>query len=282
MKWTITEDFDEYVATVGPFLACEPVLDTLIVTLVDMMRIQGPAVVNRVKPLMGWWHDDAGEVAATLFQTPPFPVVLSRCPVAAVEDLAEVFVKYADRVTAVTVAADHEEIFRKAMATRYGTVLALEEHQRLYRLGRLAPPVPTPPGRAHVAGQEERELIVKWIEAFVEESLAKSRPDAGVLVDARLPWGGMYLWRLEDGTPVSVAGRSREAVGMTRIGPVYTLPEYRGNGYAAGLTAAISQAALDAGIGEVLLFTDMANPTSNGVYQRIGYEAVTDRMILSR
>ncbi len=40
----------------------------------------------------------------------------------------------------------------------------------------------------------------------------------------------------------------------------------------------MSGAARDAGAGEVLLFTDLANPTSNGVYRRIGYRAVADRV----
>lgn len=282
MKWTITEDLDEYLATVGTFLAQEPVLDTLIVTIVDLLRIQGAAAQRRARHLLGWWRDADGRLAAALVQTRPFPVVLSRCPAAAVADLIDVFVKYADRLSAVAVAPEHEALFREGMAARCGEVFTVEEHQRLYRLGRLVLPEPAPAGCAYVAGGQDRAQLVTWVQSFVEETFSQSQPGAGAMVDARLPWGGMYLWKLDDGTTVAVAGRSRESVGTTRIGPVYTLPEHRGHGYAAALTAAVSQAALDAGIGEVLLFTDMANPTSNGVYQRIGYEPVTDRMILSR
>jgi uncharacterized protein len=38
----------------------------------------------------------------------------------------------------------------------------------------------------------------------------------------------------------------------------------------------VSQVQLDAGRQFVFLFTDLANPTSNKIYQDIGYEAVID------
>ncbi len=65
------------------------------------------------------------------------------------------------------------------------------------------------------------------------------------------------------------------------FGPVYTPPGLRRRGYAGALTVAVSRAALDAGADEVVLFTDLANPTSNALYQRLGYRPVEDRIILS-
>jgi predicted GNAT family acetyltransferase len=62
---------------------------------------------------------------------------------------------------------------------------------------------------------------------------------------------------------------------------VYTPPERRGRGYAGATTAAVSQAALDAGVREVVLYTDLANPVSNALYERLGYRGVEDRVILS-
>jgi predicted GNAT family acetyltransferase len=43
----------------------------------------------------------------------------------------------------------------------------------------------------------------------------------------------------------------------------------------------VSQAALDAGAKHVVLFTDLANPTSNALYPRLGYRPVEDRIVLS-
>lgn len=73
-----------------------------------------------------------------------------------------------------------------------------------------------------------------------------------------------------------MAGMTPMTAGQIRVAPVYTPAHLRGRGYASAVTAEASQAALDAGATEVLLFTDLANPTSNALYQRIGYLPVTD------
>jgi predicted GNAT family acetyltransferase len=99
------------------------------------------------------------------------------------------------------------------------------------------------------------------------------------VVDDRLSFGGLVIWE-EAGTPVSLAGRTRPAAGLARVGPVYTPPEQRGRGFGAAVTAAVTQAALDGGAEGVMLFTDLDNPTSNTLYQRLGYRPVTDWVVL--
>ncbi len=73
-----------------------------------------------------------------------------------------------------------------------------------------------------------------------------------------------------------MAGAGGETPNGVRIGPVYTPPDLRGRGYATTLTAATTQDQLDRGRRFVTLFTDLANPTSNKIYQAIGYVAVRD------
>jgi predicted GNAT family acetyltransferase len=63
---------------------------------------------------------------------------------------------------------------------------------------------------------------------------------------------------------------------MVRVAPVYTPPEHRGHGYASAATAAASQWALDQGADHVLLYTDIANPITNRIYPRIGYQPLED------
>ena len=68
---------------------------------------------------------------------------------------------------------------------------------------------------------------------------------------------------------------------MVRILIVYTPPEHRGRGYGGAATTVVTRQALDAGrIGDVVLFTDLANPTSNALYQRLGYRPVEDRVVV--
>ena len=95
----------------------------------------------------------------------------------------------------------------------------------------------------------------------------------------RLSYGGVLVWEA-GGVPVSIACVTRQVAGMIRVGPVYTPPEARGHGYASAVTAAVSERARAAGAEEVLLYTDLANPVSNSIYQRIGYRPVEDRAVL--
>jgi predicted GNAT family acetyltransferase len=77
-----------------------------------------------------------------------------------------------------------------------------------------------------------------------------------------------------------MAGTQRSVAGVVRLGPVYTPPAERRRGFGGAVTAAVSQAALVAGATDVVLFTDLANPTSNALYQRLGYRPVEDRVLL--
>jgi predicted GNAT family acetyltransferase len=61
-----------------------------------------------------------------------------------------------------------------------------------------------------------------------------------------------------------------------RVGAVYTPPELRGRGYASACTAAVTQRLLADGRRFCFLFTDLSNPTSNSIYQKIGYRPVCD------
>jgi predicted GNAT family acetyltransferase len=78
-----------------------------------------------------------------------------------------------------------------------------------------------------------------------------------------------------------MASASPLVAGSVRIQAVYTPSPHRRHGYAAALTAEASGRARRAGADEVVLFTDLANPTSNAVYQRIGYQPVMGRVVLS-
>jgi hypothetical protein len=97
-----------------------------------------------------------------------------------------------------------------------------------------------------------------------------------VLVDRSFRTGSRtwYLW--DDEGAVSVAASGGPTPNGIRIGPVYTPPELRRRGYASAVTAATSQAELDRGRRFIFLFTDLSNPTSNKIYQQIGYEPVID------
>ncbi|SCF71970.1 FR47-like protein [Streptomyces sp. DconLS] len=117
---------------------------------------------------------------------------------------------------------------------------------------------------------------MRWFGEFAQAVGEGPGRDAGPWADARLSYGGITLWEAADGTPLAMAGATREIAGQVRVAPVYTPAALRGRGYAGAVTAEVSRAARAAGAAEILLFTDLANPTSNALYQRLGYREVAD------
>ncbi|MFD0025062.1 GNAT family N-acetyltransferase [Streptomyces sp. NPDC058382] len=272
MTWTFTDDVDVFLDAAGASLAARPAESTVVLTVTAALRRHGPNAYGDHDPVMGWWRGADGEVAGTVLQTPPYPATLNAlapeavAPLMAARRLTRV---NADRATARAVAA-HWPGHR------------VDEEQRLYRLGELIPPSPAPGGRARAATPADRELLLRWYAAFAMDIGGTAGHGArhGRTVDERTAEGRLTLWE-NGGVPVSMAGISPRLAGTARVAPVYTPPEHRGRGYAAAVTAEVSRAAGEAGADEVLLFTDLANPTSNGVYTRIGFRAVSDRLLIS-
>ncbi|WP_239001099.1 GNAT family N-acetyltransferase [Jiangella asiatica] len=132
------------------------------------------------------------------------------------------------------------------------------------------------PGLVRPGTSNDLDLLVAWIEAFTAETgvPAQPRPSVVAIVEQRLTQGRVHLW--DDAGPVSYVGTSPVIAGVVRIGPVYTPPDHRGRGYASALVSRVSQAALDAGASRCMLYTDLANPTSNRIYAAIGYRPVAD------
>ena len=67
--------------------------------------------------------------------------------------------------------------------------------------------------------------------------------------------------------------------GVSRVQLVFTPPELRGHGFASACVAVVTARELAAGR-TPMLYTDLTNPTSNAIYQRIGYRWVTEAVSL--
>jgi RimJ/RimL family protein N-acetyltransferase len=296
MAWQTTSDVTEFLAAAGAYLRRERVRNTVLLSVTETMRANAAAAAAAGhadaasadgnasaadRPLFGWWSDPAGAVAGAFMHTPPFPVVLTELDLEAAVELA-----------AVTMAARplggvnaHREVAAAfADGWRAGSQdrrVDVYRRQRLYRLEELAWPDPVPAGTARIAGQPDVRLTADWFTAFADEvdDMGKGE-DQSAAARAKISQGGVLVWQ-DDGRPVSIACNTVPVTGMVRIGPVYTPPEARGHGYASAATAALSQRLLEEGSEDVVLFTDLANPVSNSIYQRIGYRPVEDRVVLA-
>jgi predicted GNAT family acetyltransferase len=276
MAWTITDDVHEFLAAAGAYLRSRTAENTILLSVAEGLRVG--ASPSDADPALGWWTNEDGTVGAAFLHTPPYGLALSSTLPDVGGRLAE---SLADRGRAIPqIAGDHAcvDAFTQAWLRRNpGTTAAVAMNQRLYRLGDLT--APTTPGASKVADVSDRDLLIAWRTAFQHDVGAFVHGDTGRAIDNVLSYRGMTLWTV-DGAPMSMASLTRAVAGMVRVGSVYTPPEHRRNGYAAAVVAAVSLAARGAGATEVVLFTDLANPTSNGVYQRIGFQPVSDSIVV--
>jgi uncharacterized protein len=271
MELTRHDGADAFLAHAGEFLRAREAEHNLILGLSSRLRAS-PLLYG--EPAYFAVAEEGGRVVAVTMRTPPHNLILSE-----VDDEAALQPLLEDaRATFGSlpgVVGPKEPVARFAEA--WGGPARLEVAQRAFRADHVEPPGPTS-GRMRDYERRDRELAARWMDAFAEEALPEPPPESSEeFVDRRDedPDGGLVLWE-DDGAVGSMAGYGGRTPNGIRIGPVYTPPKLRGRGYASALTAALTQRLLDRGLRFCFLFTDLANPTSNSIYQRIGYEPVSD------
>jgi RimJ/RimL family protein N-acetyltransferase len=290
MTWQTTSDVHEFLATAGGHLRRERARNTVMLTVTEQVRLDPAryAASPAGGPLFGWREEQPG---TAFFVTPPHPLLLNAVTADDAAELARTLASRplgADRplgagrplVNGVNAAPEAAAAFAAAWCPAAGTRASEQRRERLYRLGALAWPAPPAAGAPRVAGEPDSALLTDWLARFHREVPGVGQENLAAAVRDRLSFDGFTLWETA-GAPVALAGMSRIVGGMARVGPVYTPVELRGHGYASAATAAVSQRALDTGAEEVVLFTDLANPVSNSIYQRIGYQPVEDRLVLA-
>ena len=227
-----------------------------------------------------WLVDDGGAVVACALMTPPFRLlVMGRS--AGFDELAATI--RADRVPMPGVNGFVPEVdeFAESWTEATGGSTRVEMSMRMYASDAVVP-VPDAPGRMRAAGDADRRLLGEWARAFAAETGLSEGPDEiARSIEARIGVDpGIVLWDV-DGTPVALAGGTESSPGIARVGPVYTPPEHRRRGYATSLVAAWTSQLLGGGIRRCVLFTDLANPTSNSIYQAVGYRPYGDARVIN-
>jgi uncharacterized protein len=265
------EDPVAFLDAAGPRLLADEARHNLMLGLAGTLRDQ-PSLYPDYRL---WLVRNAGEVVGAALRTPPFNVVVARPENDSVlRALAE---GIDEELPGVVGALPESEAFAAAWSAKTGRKPTRTLSTAIFALTRVRP-VTGVPGAMRSAVEHDRPLLLDWIRAFGLEALpeGEARGEVETMVDHRLSaeGAGLVLW--EDGEPVSIAGFGGSTPNGIRIGPVYTPPELRGHGYASALVAELSAALLAEGRSFCFLYTDLANPTSNRIYERLGYERVCD------
>ena len=280
MTWSLTADPAAFRSAAGAFLTSRPDLHTMLLTGLDSLahpqRSGGAAPAG----VLGWWRaTDRAPTTAAFVWTPPGLMAVSPLPGPAATDLARLLSTWERTPAGLLTDVTSAKSFAGDWESLTGAVPETGVHLRLHRLEGPAPLEAPAPGAPRRATAHERALLHDWCTRFVSEA-GSLGVDLDRFIDERIDRDGWRLW-IVDAEPVAVAAMSPVVDGMARLTPVYVPPEHRRRGYGAAVTASVSQAARAAGARHVLLFTDLSNPTSNSLYQRIGYRPVSDFRMLT-
>jgi predicted GNAT family acetyltransferase len=277
-----TDDPSAFTGLAADFMRADPFSTNVI-------GVHTAAIIDRRRPpgADNLWAavSSAGQVVGVAMHTPPHNLFVSRMGPEAASHLARAIVDLGRALPGVNGEASAVSAFSDSWAAITGEMSTLGMAMLMYRLGRLRRPSGVP-GFPRPAGRGDFELLRNWFTAFQSEAEPhRHTEDAGALAAQRLAAGELTLWFV-DGEPVSLAAYSAPASGTARVGPVYTPPAHRRHGYGAAVTAAATAMAGEKGAIQVVLYTDVANPTSNSIYQSIGFvvdhEAAERRFVHER
>lgn len=186
-------------------------------------------------------------------------------------------------IPGVTTEKTLAECFAGEYTAQKGLNVEITMSQRIYELTAINPDVKQF-GSVRLLDENDMHFFPYWLEAFnaagIYGKTEMSIPHDAGLYRYRLSAKKLYVLEV-DGIPVSMAGYTREMQTAIGVAFVYTPPYYRGNGYATSCVAQISRLAFDKGYSKCVLYTDLLNPTSNSIYQKIGYVPVCDSLMLS-
>jgi predicted GNAT family acetyltransferase len=170
------------------------------------------------------------------------------------------------------------ESFARVYTTAKGVRSSINRSQRIYELLQINSDIPSV-GSLRLAQENDMAFMPYWFAGFQSDCFGSVPPIQNEADNSRYNISSGRLYILEDdGTPVSMAKINREIQTVCGIGYVYTPPYFRGKGYATSCVAAVSSLILEHGFSKCVLYTDLANPISNSIYQKIGYKPICDSL----
>jgi predicted GNAT family acetyltransferase len=288
MELQFFDDPSRFLEVAGDALADQPVLSTVIAGVAERIAQRRADGVPWPPGIPCWFAVvcDRGAIAGAAMRTASFgayPAYLLPMPDEAARLLAQSLLERDEVVLAANGALPAVRPFCDEMARATDRTTDVAQHTRLFELTRVIEPRPVE-GRLRPATPDELGLVASWYDAFMADADEQAGREPGVSahetpeadeLQRRIETGRIFVWDNGTGAPVNLTAASMPSYGVSRIGPVYTPREHRGRGYASAAVAAASAFLLEHGE-RPCLFTDQANPTSNRIYEAVGYERVVD------
>lgn len=276
MKLVRHSDAKAFRERVDGFLLGNEVMHNVIIGITSRLIHQGE-IYDEV--FLAHVENDAGEIVATTMRTVPHGAILSEIKdKLAIPLIVNAYASAFDILPGVEGIGDDSSQFAELWKQQCGQDYSISMEMGQYRLDEVIQPKNIS-GEARFAKKDDFEMLVDWLIKFsadtgMDSNYSRKYAEENITRKLEKPILGGIRIQVDEGQPVSMASATRESVNGGNVSLVYTPPEFRGRGYASAITAHVSQAILDAGKAFCTLTTDMSNPTSNKIYQAIGYKFI--------
>jgi hypothetical protein len=267
---------EEFLAATTTYRGLDPIRTNLLGSIAVAV-----ASGDRVYDAYWWWltNNDEGTVVGAALRTAPFGLSLGPMPLEAAALLAGAIARDDDQFPWVNgneeIITEFLRAYRENQSPGSLRTAVRGRQSVIYQLADLR--IPEVDGSCRQATLDDFDLVERWtrdFQEFIEGEVPTPSENDRAAVVARLKSGMVSLWCVDD-VVVAMAGHASPVetpTGLvTRVAPVFTPAHLRGHGYASAVTASLSATLLRGG-SQVMLYTDATNATSNGVYQRLGYE----------
>ncbi|MFX0057940.1 MAG: GNAT family N-acetyltransferase [Candidatus Heimdallarchaeota archaeon] len=277
MKVEFHEDIKSFYTLVYPFLVQHEAENNIILAILNTL-IESPNRYGTEKPDMVTVAKDEN-IKFVLIRTPPFNPILSYTDNLNIVDfLIEEFIKKGIEIPGLFGCKEIAKRFADEWCKKKDLSYKIVMNERIYKLEKVSKGALG--NREYIiADKTHEDLILKWAREFITEALPHEKEDS---IEKSLERNkkdieeGRIFLLIYNGKPVSMARKAGKTPNGNLVNLVYTPPNYRRRGYATELVAHLSKHLLDEGNKYCFLFTDLMNPTSNNVYQKVGYKPITD------
>ncbi|MBU9672351.1 GNAT family N-acetyltransferase [Planococcus sp. CP5-4] len=268
MEWKWYKEIGEYVEKARPLLEKREDLYSL------FLGVLGQIEQGRYETFFLGLAEDAQGIAALALMTPPHPLqlIVLRESVNVEVLAANEFRDAKIEISGVIGDKRTAERFTEA----WGGFAEIAMDQGLYRIDAVQKKLPKSPGTWRVANRLDAALLADWYQLFGEDTGTgnPSQEEAEEKIADFISRKEVFLWE-DGGRVVSCMKKARPSKHGVTVSFVFTPKELRKKGYARTLVAEITEELLNE-YDFAMLYTDLANGTSNKIYQEIGYEQIAN------
>lgn len=277
MEVKFYEEINDFFELVLEFLVNREAENNLLFAILNAIMVN-PSRYGEDKPIL-ITVNAFDEIKLTALRTPPHNLVLSFTDALdSITVLTKELLKRNMELPGVVGFKAGAEEFAQLWCNSKNLQLSLLRNERIFKLQKVAKE--TLGNRQFVVGDKSNQiLILNWVKEFLLEALPESdeahikRTQNAIIEEIKKEKIHLLI---EEGEVVSIARKAGKTPNGNLVNLVYTPPHLRNRGYATECVAKLSQKLLKKGNKFCFLFTDLSNPTSNSIYQKIGYRPVID------